>query len=137
MDEEEDPLSNMDGWGYNFLEDYHFFEGCSYYLREIELQLNENIDFNKDKYKIQSVFKKFEDFHENLVFRHEFNEVCIKDFYKKLRSTKLNDDEKFHYKCLIQKYKKNVAFAFQIIKRKKQVEDMLKELGMKLFCFIK
>ena len=34
MDEEEDPLSNMDGWGYNFLEDYHFFEGCSYYISE-------------------------------------------------------------------------------------------------------
>ncbi len=45
MDEDEDVLFRKDSWGYFYSEDNHFFEGCSYYLREIELQLYENIDF--------------------------------------------------------------------------------------------
>jgi hypothetical protein len=59
---EEDILFETNGWGYNFVENFNFLEDCSLYLSEIELQLNENIDFNKEKNKIQNLLKKFEDF---------------------------------------------------------------------------
>jgi hypothetical protein len=130
MEEDDDVLFKMDSFGLRSFEDSRFFESCSCYLREIELQLNENIDFNKEKYKIQSLFNKFKDFQWTLLHKYKNNKGCIKLLYGLLRNPKLNEEEIFHYKSLIQKLKINQASALEIIKRKEQVEKRLKELGM-------
>ena len=43
------------------LRDYRVIEASSIFLKEIELLVNENTDFNNDKHKIQSLLQKFED----------------------------------------------------------------------------
>ena len=49
-----------------FFEDNNFIEASDLFLREIELLVNEDIEFNKDRYKIENRLKKFEDIELNL-----------------------------------------------------------------------
>jgi hypothetical protein len=127
---EEDILFETDGWGYTFLETYNFLEGCSLYLREIELQINENIDSNNEKHKIQSLFKKFEDFERHLDYILEYDVKAIKIFREKLKLTELKEEEKVHFRFLIEKCKINLNSALEIKKRQQEVEKRLRELGI-------
>jgi hypothetical protein len=54
-------------------------EAFDIFLKEIELQINENIDFNKDK--IKSLLKKFEEIEYELKPIQSLNEL-IRDKYK-------------------------------------------------------
>jgi hypothetical protein len=52
---------------------HNFIEASNIFLSEIELQLVEIGDFKKDKYKIQSLFEKFEDIELNIILRYKYN----------------------------------------------------------------
>jgi len=47
-------------------------------LKEIELIVHENIDFNKDKHNIQNYFKKLEEIELDLSERFSSNESIIR-----------------------------------------------------------
>ncbi len=56
---------------------HNFIEASNIFLSEIELQLVEIGDFKKDKYKIQSLFEKFEDIELNIILRYKYNWTLI------------------------------------------------------------
>jgi hypothetical protein len=59
------------------LDDKNFIEASELFLKEIELLVNENMDFNKDIDKIKKLLKKFEHIEWNLDRRNYFIEFAI------------------------------------------------------------
>ena len=55
-------FSNKDTIKDELLKDHKFIEATDLYLKEIELIVHGNIDYNKDRHNIQNLIKKFEDF---------------------------------------------------------------------------
>ena len=70
-------FNNKDTFEDQFLKDHKCIVATVLYLNEIELIVNGNIDFNKDKHNIQNLIKKFEDFEFSLSNRFSSKESII------------------------------------------------------------
>jgi hypothetical protein len=77
-----------------FLQDRQFIEAVNVFLREIEFMVNENIDFNNDAPKIQALFKKFEDFEMDLVYRNRLSQKLIDAKESILKASRNHINEK-------------------------------------------
>jgi hypothetical protein len=115
-------------------------EAFDIFLKEIELQINENIDFNKDK--IKSLLKKFEEIEYELKPIQSLNEL-IRDKYKNhvtriddLFNKKDNSDQVIERIIMweLEESKKILRLISEIKERKRKVDQRLKEIGIK-FCF--
>jgi hypothetical protein len=123
------------------LRDYRVIEASDIFLKEIELLVNENTDFNNDKHKIQSLLQKFEDIELELKRVNESN-VFIRDVSKsKLFRINLNKQE--YSKEIIKQIpdlmsefedsKRIVSLISEIQERRRKVEQRFKELGIKFY----
>ena len=102
------------------LDDKRFIEASDLFLKEIELLVNENTDFNKDKHKIQSLLKKFEEIERELVIRYSFK-VNLINSLRSIQFIKVNEEAK-----------KIQSSILEIRERKRKVSKRFKELGVKL-----
>ncbi len=109
-------------------------------MKEIELQINENIDFIKDK--IKSLLKKFEEIEYELKPIQSLNEL-IRDKYKNhvtriddLFNKKDNSDQVIERIIMweLEESKQILRLISEIKERKRKVDQRLKEIGIK-FCF--
>jgi hypothetical protein len=120
------------------LSNFRMIEASDLFLREIEYMVNENIDFNKDKYKIQSLLNKFEEIELELNLRYESTHYIKFIYERHLSRTKSNQrDYSEHEQSLnseIEDAKKILNLIIEIRERKRKVEKRLKEIGIKL-CF--
>jgi hypothetical protein len=113
-------------------------------LKEIELKIDGISDFNKDKHNIQSLLKKFEEIELELVERYESKESIIrsnKQLVFEFESETNWKFEKGRIECLsmiptmlseIEESIKIHRLISEIRERKSKVDEMLKELGIKL-----
>ena len=136
-------------------------EAANLFLKEIESKV-ENIDFNRDKHKIQTLLQKFEDIELELVLIHKSNERLkvtyekdkvlitkrtsskLSRMKKKGRETyfsaqkikKIMSEKEIEINELnneLEKSKKVLRLISEIQMRKRKVEKKLKELGLKFF----
>jgi hypothetical protein len=115
-----------------FLKDHKFIEATDLYLKEIELIVNENIDFNKDKHNIQNLINKFDDIELELSKRFRSKESIIRVF-KTLLTGNINPSWIPIYLSEIEEAKKIQRMIIEIRERKSKVDERIKELGINFF----
>jgi hypothetical protein len=123
-----------------FLQDHHLIVASDLFLKEIELLINEISDFNKDKHKIQSLLKKFEEIEVELDERYKSKESMILLNSEDLSNSKLwkskwkNEENKVSFKILIlswiEESEKIKSLITEIRERKSKVDKKLNELGI-------
>ena len=129
-------FNNKDTFEDQFLKDHKCIVATVLYLNEIELIVNGNIDFNKDKHNIQNLIKKFEDFEFSLSNRFSSKESIISVIKESLTGN-INPD------CIpimlseIEEAKKIQKLITGIRERKTKVDERIKELGLRFFFKLK
>ena len=117
-----------------FIKDHKFIEATDLYLKEIELIVHENIDFNKEKHNIQNYLKKFEEIELDLSKRFSSNESIIRTLEITLTSNMSPD-------CIpitlskIEEAKQIQRMIAEIRERKTKVDERIRELGKNNFYF--
>jgi hypothetical protein len=123
-----------------FLEDYNYIEASDLFLREIELLVNEDIEFNKNRIRIEDRIKKFEDIEWDLYQRYRYKEsyIFMNELFISRTDVKGEDKEGLIEK--IQEMKLEIKEAINIQRlilelqeRKSKVYKRIEELGIK-FC---
>ena len=110
-----------------------YIEASDLFLKEIELLVNGNDYLSKDKYKIQSLLKTFKEIEYNL------NE--INNYYGFIKGVKNLEEgcskdmiENFAIaSSLVERLRKFRSLFSDILERKRQVDQRLKELGRNFF----
>jgi hypothetical protein len=121
-----------------FFKENRYIQASDLLLKEIELLVNENVDFNKDKEKIQSLLKIFREIEYNLDSRNSFA-TDIKRLFEKDVSNISSSEEKYSEQLIFQlnvleKINKFQNLLSDIRERKSQVDKRVKELGTN-FCY--
>ena len=119
------------------LRDYRIIEASDIFLKEIELLVNENTDFNNNKHKIQSLLQKFEDVELELELISKSNDGRRDLWKSRLSKINLNKQE-LSEKIIkqipdlmshIEDSKRIVSLISEIQERRRKVEQRFKELG--------
>jgi hypothetical protein len=123
-----------------FCEDYNYIEASDLFLREIELLVNKDIEFNKNRIRIEDRLKKFEDIEWDLYQRYRYKEGLI---YMNELFISRHDLKGEHKEGLIEKIQKmkleikesiNIQrLILELQERKSKVYKRIEELGIK-FC---
>jgi hypothetical protein len=131
------------------LRDFNFIQAADVFLKEIELKVGDNIDFNKNKQEIQRFLQKFQDI-EKEVHSIEYAYKCSRDMKKHLLCYYINLFKKDYsaremVKMMpdlvvlhnhLEESNKLLSLISEVRDLKIKVDKRLKELGLK-FCFIK
>lgn len=118
-----------------FSEDYNFIEASDLFLREIEILVNKEIEFNKNRFKIEERLKKFEDIELNLNQRYSYIETLITLTELSISRTDFKGEdkegliEKIQEKKLEIKEAKNIqTLILELQERKSKVNKRIGEL---------
>ncbi len=101
-------------------------------MKEIELIVNENIDFNKEKHNIQNLINKFEDIELDLSKRFRSKESIIRVIKISLTG-KINPSWIPTKLSEIEEAKKIQRMIIEIRECKSKVDERIKELGINFF----
>ena len=132
-----------------FLRDFNFIQAADEFLKEIELKVGDNIDFNNNKQEIQRLSQKFVDI-EREVHSIEYGYKYSRDMKKHLLCYYINLFKKDYSEkemvemmpdlVVLHKHleesNKILSLISEVRDLKIKVDKRLKELGLK-FCFIK
>jgi hypothetical protein len=121
-----------------FLCENHIVEAFDIILKEIELQVNENMDCN-NKDKIQSLFNKFEEMERDLEVIKNSNELIRLKYQGQVARMDDSLDKKDSDRAIERQIKwqfgeskKLLTLISQIQERKRKVVEKLKEIGIKI-----
>jgi hypothetical protein len=123
-------FSNKDTIKEKLLKDHKFIEATDLYLKEIELIVHGNIDYNKDRHNIQNLIKKFEDFELSLSKKFTSKELIISS-HKSLMTGHTYPSWIPIWLSEIEEAKEIQRLITEIRERKTKVDERIKELGKK------